>query len=354
MTRIRSTLNLNPQDQDKTDGNAMKPLYEMEPEEQTEFAEQKLANIYQTEQLQQMVPLISAINKLKKEKNALILGHNYMRPEVFWGVSDYIGDSFALAQKSTQVYPEMILFNGVYFMAESAKILNPATKVLIADTHASCSLVKGMSREDLIELKGRYPNVPVVTYINSSADVKAESDVICTSSNAHKIVESMDSEQVIFVPDQYLAANVAQHTTKKIIPFGASCRVHEQFTKEQILQQREQVPDLVALAHPECPVDVTEEADIVGSTAKMIQWAEGKVQGQQAMFLTEGSLVENVQADHPEIRLHGPKIYCINMQLITLEKVLAALQNEQYEVDLPEDIRNAAYGSLKRMLEIMS
>jgi quinolinate synthase len=211
-----------------------------------------------------------------------------------------------------------------------------------------------MSKQQLMQLKESHPGVPVVCYINSSAEVKAESDVVCTSANAVQVVNALDHKQIIFVPDQYLAANVAQHTDKEIIPFEGSCEVHRQFTREHVLSQRQKEPALVTLAHPECPVEVTSEVDIVGSTSKMVQWNEGGPETDHAFIATEGSMVENIQVERPELNMHGPKFYCPHMQLITLAKVLEALEQERIEVNVNPEVRQGALNSLERMLELVA
>lgn len=330
----------------------MKTSYDMTLEEQTSYTEERLKNVYPTHDIEIFIPLIIKINQLKKQKNAVILGHNYMTPEVFHGVSDFAGDSLTLAREASKTDADIILFNGVYFMAESAKILNPDKKVLIADKTAGCSLVDNITPQDVINLKKVYPGSPVVTYINSSAEVKAESDICCTSANAVKIVNSFEENRIIFLPDKFLASNVAQETKKEIIPFDGSCEVHRLFTREDILYHKKQWPGLKVLAHPECRTEVTAVSDFTGSTSGIINWIKDHPGEKRLMLVTECSMGDNIKAEIKDLEFVGTCHACPHMKKITLEKILRTLETEDNVVDLDEKIRKRAIVSLDRMLEI--
>ncbi len=325
---------------------------DISPRERAEETASKLRHIYPESEIQTYLPLIEEINQLKKAKNTLILGHNYMRPEVLHGISDVVGDSYALAKAASKANQDIILFNGVYFMTESAKILNPQKKVLIADPSAGCSLADGITPEDVRRLKQEHPGAPVVTYINSSAAVKAESDVVCTSSNALKIVSALSEEKIIFIPDRFLAANIAMITSKTIIPFQADCEVHRQFTAENVDQARSRFPGLAVLAHPECSTEVTVKADFTGSTSAMIEWIENHPEEKRMLLLTECSMGINILAQTGDREFLGPCQLCPYMQKITLEKIRDTLFFERNEVFVDEEIRVKALRSLNRMLEL--
>ncbi len=296
-------------------------------------------------------PLIDRINRLKIEKKAVILAHNYQTPEIFHGVADVTGDSLALAQKAKDSDAEMIVLCGVHFMAETAKLLNPNTKVVIPDLQAGCSLAESITAEDIRALRRRYPGVPVVTYVNTTAEVKAETDICCTSSNALKVVESLGVDRVIFLPDRYLAAWVAKQTKVEIIPWEGRCMVHEQFTAEELRNYRLQFPGLTIIAHPECPPDVLDEADMVGSTAGMVSYIADKRPKRIAM-ITECSMSDNVAAEFPELDFVRPCTICPHMKRITLEKILRSLETETHEINIPEEIAGRARASLEAMLAI--
>jgi len=296
-------------------------------------------------------PLIDRINQLKIEKKAVILAHNYQTPEIFHGVADVTGDSLALAQKAKESDARMIVLCGVHFMAETAKLLNPNTKVVIPDLQAGCSLAEAITAEDIRGLRRRYPGVPVVSYVNTTAEVKAETDVCCTSSNALKVVESLGVDRVIFLPDRYLAAWVAKQTKVEIIPWEGRCMVHEQFTAEELRNYRQQFPGLTIIAHPECPPDVLEEADMVGSTAGMVSYIADKRPKRVAM-ITECSMSDNVAAEFPELDFVRPCTICPHMKRITLEKILRSLETETFEITIPEEIAGRARASLEAMLAI--
>src|SRR5262245_372503 len=245
-------------------------------------------------------PYIAAINELKRARRAIILGHNYQTPEIFHGVADLTGDSLALARMAAQTDAEVIVLCGVHFMAETAKVICPEKTVLIPDPQAGCSLAASVTGADVRLLRQRYPGVPVVTYVNTSAEVKAESDICCTSANAVEVVESLGAERVIFLPDEYLAKYVASQTDVKIIAWKGHCEVHERFTGDELRGYRETDPGLMIIAHPECPPDVLAEADFTGSTAKMIDWVRAQ-RPKRVVMVTECSMADNVQAELPDV-----------------------------------------------------
>lgn len=311
----------------------------------------KLKTTYLDHEIEARLPLIDEINRLKKEKNAVLLGHNYMTPDVFHGVSDIVGDSLYLSKAAAETDASLILFNGVHFMAETAKILSPDKKVLIADLKAGCSLAESITRKDVIALKQKYPGVPVVTYVNCSAEVKAETDVCCTSANAVKIVNSIDSDTIIFLPDEYLASNVQKHTKKKLITHPGRCMVHEMYTKEDILMTRRQFEDLVVISHPECNSDVVDASDFAGSTAEMANFIQ-KSDAKNIMLITECSMGDNLRSEFPEKAFVSTCQTCPHMKKITLEKIRDALLYEQYEILLDQEIIEKGQSSVRRMLEI--
>jgi len=336
---------------------------------------QKLHRLMPEAEIRLKAELAVQINALKKEKNAIILGHNYMEPALFHSIPDFQGDSLELARKAAQTDKDIIVFCGVKFMAETAKILNPSKTVLIPNLKAGCSLAESITAQDVRLLKEKFPGVPVVSYVNTYADVKAESDLCCTSGNAVAVVESLKSDTVIFLPDEYLARNVAKETGKHIIfpskmpgwPKGkidpdldyqmigwhGKCEVHELFTVDDIRTVLRQFPDVLILAHPECSPEVTAAADFSGSTSAMIKFVE-EHPAPQYLLLTECAMGDNIQAAHPEkemLRLCTHR--CPHMALITLEDTLRALQNEQFVVEVPEDIRRRAERAVRRMIELV-
>ncbi|MGH7542225.1 MAG: quinolinate synthase NadA [Gemmatimonadota bacterium] len=296
-------------------------------------------------------PLIAEINRLKRERNAVILGHNYMVPEIFHGISDYTGDSLGLSKRAKETDADVIVFCGVHFMAETAKILNPAKTVLIPDLDAGCSLSESITPEDVRLLKQRYPGVPVVSYMNTPAAIKAESDVCCTSANALSVVESLGADEVIFLPDEYLARNVAAQTDVRVIAWRGRCVVHEQFTVEEIRAYRAQYPGIEVIAHPECSPEVCEEADFVGSTSGMIGYLD-RARSNRVIMVTECSMSDNVQEAHPELEFVKPCTLCPHMKKITLEKTLDSLRHLQHEIHVPEEVRARALRAVERMIEI--
>ena len=296
-------------------------------------------------------PYIKAINELKRERNAVILAHNYQTPEIFHGVADIVGDSLQLARKATEVEADIIVQCGVHFMAETSKLLNPEKTILIPDSRAGCSLAASITGADVRLLKQRYPGVPVVTYVNSSADVKAETDVCCTSSNAVQIVESLGVDRVIFLPDEYLGKYVATQTKVKLILWKGHCEVHERFTGEELRAYREADPTVQIIAHPECPPDVLAEADFTGSTAHMIDWVKIRKPARVVM-VTECSMASNVSAEVPDVEFVKPCNLCPHMKRITLPKILDSLLNLTEEVTIDSAIADRARASVERMIAL--
>ena len=296
-------------------------------------------------------PLVEKINQLKKEKNAVILAHSYMTPEIYHCVADIVGDSLKLAKESQKAEADIIIMCGVHFMAETAKILNPNKKVLIPDMSAGCSLAESITGEDVRLLKQKYPGVPVVSYVNTSADVKAETDICCTSSNAVEIVESLGVDKVIFLPDEYLGKNVAAQTKVKIITFHGTCIVHERFTPEEIKEYRKNYPGIVVLAHPECPPEVVAEADYTGSTSKMSNYVRDR-KPKKVLMVTECSMSDNVAIENPEVEMIKPCNLCPYMKKITLQGIYNSLTKGTEEVKLTEAVMNKARLSIKRMIEV--
>ena len=296
-------------------------------------------------------PLIEKINKLKKEKNAIILAHNYQTPEIYHGVADIAADSLALAVEASKTSADKIILCGVHFMAETAKLMNPTKKVYLPDMEAGCSLASSITGKDVRLLKEKYPGVPVVSYVNTSADVKAETDVCCTSANAVKVVESLNVEKVIFLPDQYLADYVSKNTKVKIISWKGTCIVHEQFTRKEIEEIKSQNPGIKIIAHPECPPDVIEASDFAGSTSGMVKYVKDN-QPKKVMLVTECSMSDNVEADNPNVSFIKPCNLCPYMKKINLEKILDCLENEKNEILLDDKTIEAARKSVIRMTEI--
>ncbi len=296
-------------------------------------------------------PLIEKINKLKKEKNAIILAHNYQTPEIYHGVADIAADSLALAVEAAKTSANKIIMCGVHFMAETAKLMNPTKKVFLPDMQAGCSLASSITGKDVRLLKQKYPGVPVVSYVNTSADVKAETDICCTSANAVKVVESLNVEKVIFLPDQYLADYVAKNTKVKIISWKGTCIVHEQFTSKEIKDIKNQNPGIKVIAHPECPPDVIEASDFAGSTSGMIKYVKDN-QPKKVMLVTECSMSDNVEADNPNVSFIKPCNLCPYMKKIDLEKILDCLENDTNEIVLDNKTIEAARKSVIRMTEI--
>ena len=296
-------------------------------------------------------PYVVEINRLKREMNAVILAHNYQTPEIFNCVADVVGDSLALAREGAKTSADVIVMAGVHFMAETAKILSPEKTVLIPDTRAGCSLAESITAADVRLLRQRYPGVPIVAYVNTSADVKAEVDICCTSANAVKIVESLGVPEVICLPDEYLAQYVASQTKVKIITWHGHCEVHERFTGEEVRRLREGQPGLVVLAHPECPQDVLAEADFVGSTAGMSGYVSDR-QPRKVVLITECSMSDNVAVQNPDVEFLRPCNLCPHMKRITLPKILAALQTRTTEVLVDPAVAARARQSVEAMLAV--
>jgi quinolinate synthase len=300
-----------------------------------------------------MAPYVKAINDLKKVRNAVILAHNYQTPEIFHCVADVVGDSLQIAIAASKSEADIIVQCGVHFMAETSKLLNPDKLVLIPDRRAGCSLAASITGADVRLLRERYPGVPVVTYVNTSADVKAESDICCTSSNAVEVVESMGTDSVLFLPDQFLAKWVASQTRVKIIAWTGACEVHERFTGEDLRDYREAHPGVQILAHPECPPDVLAEADFTGSTAKMTKWVLDK-RPARVLLVTECSMASNIAADAPEIEFIRPCNLCPHMKRITLPKILDSLVYLKDEVTVDPLVAARARRAVERMVNLRS
>ena len=296
-------------------------------------------------------PLIHKINMLKKEKNAVVLAHNYQTPEIFHGIADIAADSLALAIEAEKTNADIIVLCGVHFMAETAKLMNPNKKVLLPDMGAGCSVASSITGKDVKMLKEKYPSVPVVTYVNTSADVKAESDICCTSANAVKVVESLGVDKVIFLPDQYLAKYVSTKTKVQIISWVGSCIVHERFSAQEIKDIRKQNPEIVILSHPECPAEVIAASDYTGSTSGMSKYVKNN-QPSKVMLVTECSMSDNVQVDNPNVQFIKPCNLCPHMKTITLPKVLDCLEKETNEILIPEIISRKARKAVERMVSV--
>ncbi len=300
-------------------------------------------------------PYIDAINRLKRQKNAVILGHNYMTPEIFHCVADFVGDSLQLAREAAKTDAKVIVQAGVHFMAETSKILSPDKTVLIPDLRAGCSLAASITGADVRLLRQKYPGLPVVTYVNTSADVKAESDVCCTSSNAVAVLEDIARERgvdtVIMIPDEYLAQNVAKQTPVKIIAWKGRCEVHERFSAADIRGYREANQGVVVLAHPECPPEVVAEADFAGSTSAMINYV-GTRRPARVVMVTECSMSDNVAVEFPDVDFVRPCNLCPHMKRITLDGILHSLQTMTHEVTVPADVAARARKPIDRMLAI--
>ena len=296
-------------------------------------------------------PYIYEINKLKKQKNAVILAHNYQTPEIYHGISDYSADSLALAIEASKTKANLIIMCGVHFMAETAKLMSPDKKVLLPDMKAGCSLSSSITGDDVRELKRKNPGVPVVSYVNTSADVKAETDVCCTSANAVKIVNSLKVKRVIFLPDDYLAKYVASQTNVEIISWKGTCEVHEKFTDTEINEIRKNNPDIKVIAHPECPPDVIKASDFAGSTSGMIKYVKDN-QPKKVMMVTECSMSDNIQVDNPNVEFIRPCNLCPHMKRITLPKILDCLKNETNEIIMSKETIEKARKSVERMAQI--
>ncbi len=296
-------------------------------------------------------PLIHKINMLKKQKNAVVLAHNYQTPEIFHAVADIAADSLALAVEAEKTDADIIILCGVHFMAETAKLMNPNKKVLLPDMGAGCSLASSITGNDVKMLKEKYPGVPVVTYVNTSAEVKAESDICCTSANAIKVVESLGTDKVIFLPDQYMAKYVQSKTKVQIISWVGTCIVHEKFSAQEIKDIKEQNPGIKVLTHPECPPEVISASDFTGSTSGMSQYVKNN-QPKKVMLVTECSMSDNVQIDNPNVQFIRPCNLCPYMKTISLPKILDCLEKESNEILIPDLVIKKAQRAVERMVAI--
>ena len=298
-----------------------------------------------------LAPYIFEINKIKKKNDFVILAHNYQTPDIFYGIADVVGDSLGLAIKGSKVKEKNILMCGVHFMAETAKIMSPEKKVYLPDMKAGCSLAESITAEDIRKLKKKYPNVPVVTYVNTSADVKSETDICCTSANAVKVVESLGVDEVIFLPDEYLAKYVSLNTNVKIISWKGKCEVHEKFSKKDILEIKSRYKDLEVVSHPECPPDVIAASDFTGSTGSMISHVKN-TNAKNIFLVTECSMSDNVQIENPTINFIKPCNLCPHMKKIELPKILDCLKNYKNEIKIDQDIAKNAKKAISRMIEV--
>ncbi len=320
---------------------------------QTAHLYEKVRHVIPPIEWPSFAPTIKAINELKAVRNAVILAHNYQTPEIYHCVADIVGDSLQLAQEAARTDAAVIVQCGVHFMAETSKILCPDKTVLIPDSRAGCSLAASITGEDVRRLRGAYPGVPVVAYVNTSAEVKAEVDICCTSSNAVEVVESLNAKRVIFLPDRYLAKWVASQTDVEIIAWHGACEVHERFSGEELRAYRDSDPSIKIIAHPECPPDVIEEADFTGSTAKMIDWVKTK-HPQMVLMVTECSMADNVASEAPEVNFVRPCNLCPHMKRIQLPKILDSLLLMQEEVVIDPLVAAKARRSVERMVNLKS
>jgi quinolinate synthase len=311
----------------------------------------KVANVVTPMEWPYFAPIIKAINDLKKRRNAVILAHNYMTPEIFHCVGDFRGDSLQLAKEATRTKADVIVQAGVHFMAETSKLLNPDKTVLIPDLRAGCSLAASITGADVRMLREAYPGVPVVTYVNTSAVVKAECDICCTSSNAVKVVESLGAPRVLLIPDEYLAKYVQTKTKVEILAWKGHCEVHERFTAEELNAFRAADPGIRVIAHPECPPDVIKAADFTGSTAGMIDWVK-KNRPRKVVLVTECSMSSNVAAETPDVEFVRPCNLCPHMKRITLENILESLVYMRHEVTVDPLVAEKARRAVERMVNL--
>lgn len=334
-----------------------RPSLEFTPEIESELADlyTKLREVITPQEWRIHAPYIKAINDLKVQRNAVLLAHNYMTPEIFHGVADFAGDSLALAREAAKSDADVIIQAGVHFMAETSKILNPSKMVLIPDQRAGCSLADSITAKDVRDLRKKHPGVPIVTYINTSADVKAECDITCTSANAAQIVEAMaeehNSEEVLLIPDEFLAQNVAKQTDVTILTWAGHCEVHERFSGPQMRSFRNAEPDMKIIAHPECPPDVLDEADFSGSTKGMIDWVRDN-QPEKVMLVTECSMSDNIAVENPNVQFIRPCNLCPHMKRITLPAILDALLELKDQVVVDPEIAAAARKPIERMINL--
>ena len=325
--------------------------YTQEVKQSTNLIYQKISKVMPEIEWASHAPYVHEINKLKKEKNAVILAHNYQTPEIYHGVSDFAADSLALAVEAAKTSADIIVMAGVHFMAETAKLMSPNKKVLLPDLNAGCSLSSSITGDDVRKLKKQYPGVPVVSYVNTSAEVKAETDVCCTSANAVKIVKSLGVEKVIFLPDNYLAQYVASQTDVEIISWKGICMVHDQFNDQEIHEIRKNNPEIKIIAHPECPPDVIKASDFAGSTSGMIKYVKDN-QPKKVMMVTECSMSDNIQIENPNVEFIRPCNLCPHMKKITLPKILDCLKNETGEILMDQETIIKAKTSVEKMAAI--
>lgn len=325
--------------------------FTQEVKQATNSIYQKISKVVPEIEWAMHAPYIHEINKLKKEKNAVILAHNYQTPEIYHGVSDFAADSLALAIEASKTSADIIIMAGVHFMAETAKLMSPNKKVLLPDLKAGCSLSSSITGEDVRKLKKQYPGVPVVSYVNTSAEVKAETDVCCTSANAVKIVKSLGVKKVIFLPDNYLAKYVASQTDVEIISWKGICMVHDQFNDQEIHEIRKNNPEIKIIAHPECPPDVIKASDFAGSTSGMIKYVKDN-QPKKVMMVTECSMSDNIQVENPNVEFIRPCNLCPHMKKITLPKILNCLKNETGEIVMDQETIIKAKTSVEKMAAI--
>ncbi len=313
-------------------------------------AAERLAGIVPEVEAHILAPILEDIERLKRERDAVVLAHNYMTPDIFFGAADLRGDSLELARLAAETEAEVIVMAGVHFMAETAKILSPDKTVLIPDPRAGCSLAESLTGADVRDLRQRYPGVPVVTYVNTSAEVKAESDITCTSSNAVRIVESLGVDRVLFLPDRYLGSWVASQTDVEVIGWEGACEVHERFTGEELAALRASDPELAIIAHPECPPDVLDASDVVGSTSQMIGWVRDH-QPERAVLVTECSMADNVAQEAPDTTFVRPCNMCPHMKRITVQNIRTALETLQHPVEVDPAVAERARRAVTAMLE---
>jgi len=325
--------------------------FSSEVESQTDKLYKKIQGSIPEIEWTTIAPYIYEINKLKKEKNVTIMAHNYQSPEIFYGVADIVGDSLGLAIEGAKVKTDKILMCGVHFMAETAKIMSPEKKIILPDFSAGCSLAESITPEDVKKLKKDNPGVPVVTYVNTSADVKAETDICCTSANAVKIVESLNVNKVIFLPDEYLAKYVASKTDVEIISWKGKCEVHEQFTGKEIFELRKKYPNLKVISHPECPPEVIKASDYTGSTGSMINYVKN-TKAKDIFLVTECSMSDNIQIENPNINFVKPCNLCPHMKKITLENILKSLKEENNLIEIDKKIISKARGAIEKMIAV--
>lgn len=331
-------------------------LYDLSPSlaaaEATRAIWEKAARVIPFAEWAVHAPYVVAINRLKAERDAVILGHNYMTPQVFHGVCDVVGDSLQLAMAAQKVDAKVIVQGGVHFMAETSKVLNPEKTVLMPDMDAGCSLASSITAEGVAEMRRRYPGAPVVAYVNTSAEVKAAADICCTSANAAAIVRGLQEETVILLPDQYLAQNVARQVPeKRVVWWDGACIVHEQFTAADLRDFRDFHPGTRIIAHPECPPDVVAEADFTGSTAGIIDYV-GRENPASALLVTECSMASNIADAHPGVEFVGPCSMCPYMKMITLEKILWSLHSMTTPIEVPAHLAEGARASVQRMIDL--